>query len=87
MAHSDGAQTHVRKAAPILLRNRPVFDVDLLRRGQSHRLPQERMALQTSEQTPEGPVPDHVPLPVDRLNRPVPMGDARASHCGHPDLS
>jgi hypothetical protein len=30
------------------------------------------MALQTPVQTPEGPVPAHVPLPRSRLNRPVP---------------
>jgi hypothetical protein len=30
------------------------------------------MALQTPEQTPEGPVPAHIPLPRNRLNRPVP---------------
>ena len=30
------------------------------------------MALQTPEQTPEGPLPVHVPLPRNLLNRPVP---------------
>jgi hypothetical protein len=30
------------------------------------------MAVQTPEQTPEGPVPFHVPLPRNLLNRPVP---------------
>jgi len=29
------------------------------------------MALQTPEQTPEGPVPAHVPLPRNRPNPPV----------------
>ena len=29
------------------------------------------MALQTPEQTPEGPVPVHATLPRNRLNRPV----------------
>ena len=31
-----------------------------------------RSAVQTLEQRPEGPVPAHVPLPRNRLNRPVP---------------
>ena len=31
-----------------------------------------RSAVQTPEQRPEGPVPAHVPLPRNRLNRPVP---------------
>jgi hypothetical protein len=30
------------------------------------------MALHTPLQMPEGPVPDQIPLPRDRLNRPVP---------------
>ena len=30
------------------------------------------MALQTPEQRPEGPVPAQVPLPRNRLNRPIP---------------
>ena len=34
---------------------------------------QERMALQTPEQTPEGPVPDHFPWPWHRMNRPLPL--------------
>jgi len=33
---------------------------------------QERMAFQTPEQTPEGPVPAQVPLPRNRPKRPVP---------------
>src|SRR4029077_20725728 len=31
-----------------------------------------RTAVQTPEQTPEGPVPVHLPLPLTRVNRPVP---------------
>ena len=40
--------------------------------GGLDRVRQERMALQVPEQTPEGPVPAHVPLPRSRC-----MGDAR----------
>lgn len=37
------------------------------------RVPQARVAVQTPEQTPEGPVPFHSPTPRDRLNRPIPF--------------
>ena len=37
-------------------------------------------------QTPEGPVPDHVPVARDRLNRPVALGDARAGDCRYQGL-
>ena len=40
--------------------------------GGLDRVRQERMALQVPEQTPEGPVPAHVPPPRSRLNLPVP---------------
>ena len=33
---------------------------------------QARTAVQTPEQTPEGPVPFHLPPPLTRVNRPVP---------------
>jgi hypothetical protein len=34
---------------------------------------QARTAVQMPEQTPEGPVPSHLPLPLALVNRPIPL--------------
>src|SRR6185436_11291691 len=41
--------------------------------GSASELCQERTAVQIPEQTPEGPVPFHLPMPLDRVKCPTPL--------------